>query len=113
MGLSNGSCVKTCASEDVLKARMISLFTAFALAFVDGGDGRTSGFWAALPSCSLLCVLSMATYPQRDLCRYAYTVHDGKSSHNRSDPLSSQLSTNVQMPLKTSTACRSTNFFRL
>ena len=53
MGLSKGSCVKTYASEDVSKARMMSPVSAFALAFVDGGDDRASGSEAAQPSCSL------------------------------------------------------------
>jgi hypothetical protein len=45
----------------------MGVVTAFALAFVDGEDGRASGFWAAQPSCSLLCVLTMLTCPQRDI----------------------------------------------
>ena len=45
MGLSNGSCVKTYASGDILKTNEVGLVTAFALAFVDSGEYRASGFF--------------------------------------------------------------------
>ena len=53
MGLSKGSCVKVYASKDILQACVMGTVTAFALAFVDGGDDRASGSEAAQPSCSL------------------------------------------------------------